>query len=647
MCGIAGSFSPRGIDAELLPRMARSIGHRGPDGEGFLLFGDADGIRVSTEGLEGARPRGPDTVGFAHLRLSIIDLSEANDQPMTDASGELALIFNGEVYNYVELREELKGLGHEFRTSGDTEVVLASYAEWGEACLERFVGMWAFVMLDLRRRVLFLARDRFGVKPLYYSSDGGALHFASEIKAFLDTGAVRTEPDEDVVRRYLLAGATDETERTFFRGIRSLPPAHSMTLELDRDPPSDPFVDRYWSIPEEGYRGSRADAASEFRSLFFDSVALHARSDVPVGTCLSGGLDSSSIVCVAEELRGRGEIPSYTHSGFGYLPDDEELSERRFMEEVVRATELQMTYVEVTPERWAEALPLIARQQDEPFGSTSIAAQWFVFEAAKQGGMKVMLDGQGPDETLGGYHGYFPLIAKALLRSRHPFRYRRFARALEQEHGTPRMSARDAMREMSPRRRRRAQPEPVPPPTAAILSGELQGRLRPEDYDSPEFDSVHALLAAHTTSLGLPALLRFEDRNSMAHSIEARVPFLDHRLVELAFRLPPHYKMDGAETKSVLREALEGVLPEPIRTRRDKIGFRAEPSAVWRIAERHRDGLLAERTPYEGAWFHTGAVSDLMAGSDRSLEAEWAAWRVINTKLWLRSFWGDAADPLA
>jgi asparagine synthase (glutamine-hydrolysing) len=462
---------------------------------------------------------------------------------------------------------------------------------------------------------------------------------------------LRPEPDEDAMRRFLLSGQVDESERTFFDGIQRVPPAHNLTLPLDRSPA--PSVEHYWSLPSEGYRGGRRRAASEFAERFTESVALHARSDVPVGTCLSGGLDSSSIVCAAEQLRQGGSIPAYAHSGFGYLPDDPEFSERAYMEEVVRQTSLRMTYVEVSPERFSSALPTIARQQDEPFGSTSIAAQWFVFEAAKRGGMKVMLDGQGADEVLGGYHGYFPLIGLGLLRSHRPLQYARFARAHRREHGAPPVPTRTAIAELRPRRFR-TPPATMSPEAAAgalagaqVMSAELRGRLRPADYTAPEYGSVHELLATQTTALGLPQLLRYEDRNSMAHSIEARVPFLDHRLVEFAFRLPPEYKVDGVETKAVLRRAMKGVLPEPVRVRRDKIGFRAEPSAVWTLAERHREALLAAPVEYEDRWFDRGAVERLMDGGDRSIEAEWLLWRVFNTKLWLRNFWGDGADSLS
>ncbi len=623
MCGIAGATSPSGIDPLLLPGMGDAIRHRGPDGEGYMLHAPGGEIRR----FHGQRP-GPDeapaTVGFAHRRLSIIDLSEASDQPMVSEDGRLALAYNGELYNYVELREELAAAGRPARTEGDTEIVLNAYAEWGPACLEKFVGMWALAILDTRDDTLFLSVDRFGIKPLFHTVAGGTLYFASEIKSLLSVPAVAPEPDEDVARKFMLTGRVDESPETFFAGVERLPPAHYAVVPLDRAEPVRPR--RYWEIPEQSFRGSRRKAAREFAERFEESVRVHLRSDVPVGTCLSGGLDSSAIVCVAEELRAAGRVPQYAHHGFGYLPQDSEYSERGFMEEVVRRTGLEMTYVQPSHDQFRDALLEIVRRQDEPFPSTSIAAQWFVFGAAREAGLKVMLDGQGADEVLGGYLGFLPLIEQM------------------KERNSPRMRLARLRGTAPPPQDPEA---PIPDSaTTAVLSPALRERSKLGDLIGPEYGSLNEVLAAHTTTIGMPSLLRFEDRNSMAHSIEARVPFLDHRLVEFAFSLPGKHKIDDGETKAVLRRALEGTLPESIRTRKDKIGFRAEPSATWELAERNRDSLLADRSGYEERWFDRGGVEALLS-SGRSPDTEFMLWRVLNTKLWLRTFWGDDAAPLS
>jgi asparagine synthase (glutamine-hydrolysing) len=649
MCGIAGAIAPTGgVDPSVLIRMNDRIEHRGPDGEAYLLDSAGPGPlrRISRDRISSADGTGAG-VGFAHRRLTIIDLTERSDQPLVDDTGEHAIAYNGEVYNYVELREELIGLGHAFRSEGDTEVVLEAYKEWGAACVERFIGMWAFAILDRPRRTVLLSRDRFGIKPLYYARVGNALYFASEIKALLAVPGLEVEPNEELVRRFLLDGGVDHSEETFFRGITKLPPAHNLSISLDGERELEPR--RYWSYPPQDGRVSEGDAATEFRELLEDSVRIHARSDVPVGTCLSGGLDSSSIVCVAEALRAGGQIPRYTHSAFGYLPQDEAFSERRHMQSVVEQTGARIFFVDPPVERFVDELVTIVRQQDEPFGSTSIAAQWFVFEAARREGMKVMLDGQGADEVLGGYEGYFMVIASNLLRRGRLLSYARFSREHRALLGQPPLGRLHALWSVLPDRARRtvSRSSRIPlPPGAQLMSAEMRQSARRHYEPNPPSD-LYELLRTQTESVSLPSLLRFEDRNSMAHSIEARVPFLDHRVVDFAFRLSPEMKIRGVETKRVLREAMRGVLPEDIRARKDKLGFRAEPAAAWIIAGRHRDSLVENRSEYERRWFDAGAMAALLDGPDRSFDNELLAWRAINVKLWLRQHWGASNDPLS
>ena len=479
MCGIAGMIAPAGMDGSVLVRMGDALEHRGPDGEGYLLSDrDRRLTRLSRDAVSSAGVE-PGSVGFAHRRLTIIDLSERSDQPLVDASGELAIAYNGEAYNYLELREELEGLGHSFASEGDTEVVLEAYKQWGPACVQRFVGMWAFALLDRPRRRLLLSRDRFGIKPLFYARCGEALYFASEIKALLAIPGFDPEPDEETLRRFLSTGVVDDTERTFFRGVTRLLPGNNLEIDLDR--PHELRPARYWWYPPQNGSVSPADAAEQLRELLSDSVSLHARSDVPVGTCLSGGLDSSTIVCLAEQLRAAGQIPRYTHSAFGYLPQDEEFSERAHMEAVAESTGARMFYVDTSLDELVEKLLTVVRQQDEPFGSTSIAAQWFVFRAARGEGMKVMLDGQGADEVFGGYHGYFGVIASNLLRRRRLLRYARFHREHKRLLGHPPLPVRGAVWSALPKPVRRGvtRPSTVPLPAGArLLSGEMREQAR-------------------------------------------------------------------------------------------------------------------------------------------------------------------------
>jgi asparagine synthase (glutamine-hydrolysing) len=642
VCGIAGVVAPEGVHHPDLTAMANALAHRGPDSHGFLLHGEA-GLRLTDGPAADGEPN--DVVGLAHRRLTIIDVSDESDQPMVDPTGRYAITYNGELYNYLELRDELAGLGHEFNTSGDTEVVLRAYAEWGPNCVERFIGMWAFGMLDLKRGSVLLSRDRFGIKPLHYAVVGDALYFASEIKGLLAAQAIDAVPDEAAVARFLFDGRTDEGDRTFFRGIRRLDAAHNLDVPLAS--PASASTTRYWRIPLSG-RVADADAPRRYRELFADAVRLHARADVPVGTCLSGGLDSSAIVCVAAELRAAGEVPEYAHAAVGYLPAGGEFSERPYMEAVVAATGVRMNYVSPSSDEFAAALPEILRLQDEPFATASIAAQWFVFARAREAGLKVMLDGQGADEVLAGYPSYLAEHARILLRGRRLRALARLSRTHRAAFGRAPLGRgamvlgllprplRDLVRAARDRLRPRS-PDPVLAlaPTLAACRPRLQ---------EPESASLTEHLAAQTSSDNLPALLRFEDRNSMGHSIEARVPFLDHRLVELSFALVDEWKLRGIETKRVLREALADTIPAAVRARKDKIGFRADPGATFAIASAHRDSLAAAGSEYERRWLDPGAVRRLLVSPDRSPEAEFRLWRLICLKLWLREFWGDGGE---
>jgi asparagine synthase (glutamine-hydrolysing) len=646
MCGIAGIVSRVAFDLSALTSMADSMVHRGPDGEGFLVSDLGERLEMTRrpKPLTGAGP----FVGLAHRRLSIIDLSTRNDQPLVDEAGELAIALNGEIYNYRELRAELEQSGHVFRTTGDTEVALQAYAEWGADCVQRFIGMWAFAILDRRHCRLVLSRDRFGIKPLYWSIVGERLIFASEIKALLASGMVQAEPDDETMARYLVTGHVELGEQTFLSGIRRLPAASTAVLPLDgRSLHLQP--QRYWSLPRPETSPERADAAVAVRSALEDSLRLHVRSDVLVGTCLSGGIDSSGIVGLSNNLRGSIVDETFSHIAFGYVPPEQEHSERRYMDAVVERYGTKLTVVEPDHDELLSALPEVIATQDEPFGSASIAAQWFVFRAARHAGIKVILDGQGADEVFGGYHHYLRLVSEDLVMKGRPLAYARFARACRASVG--------------------ASPHPPVLAAGAILPAPLRNAVRGALVDvrarraadrslrsSHVAPELFALALKHTSPIrldadavlrgdieekSLPGLLRYEDRNSMAHSIEARVPYLDHRLVELAFRMPGVDRMGGATPKRVLRDALRDVLPRVVMDRRDKIGFRASPSVTWEFARRHRDTLIATRCEPEERWFVRDEVARLIDTPLHSVENEFAIWRVINAKLWARQLWGS------
>jgi asparagine synthase (glutamine-hydrolysing) len=653
MCGIAGIVSKQGFLSRDLERMSVSLEHRGPDGYGYMLYSKSKGIRVvANQEVMECHPE-HDLVGLVHRRLAIIDLSERNAQPMTNESRTCCVTFNGEIYNYGELREELEGLGYSFRTTGDTEVLLRAYEAWGPDSFERFNGMWAFALFDTRKQSLILSRDRFGIKPLYYTIQNHKVYFASEIKGILAVLPTEHKPQEDTVAKYLMTGLADDSQETFFQGILQFPAGHWGKVSLQENL-LEIRLRKYWSFPIQMFKGKEEDASEEFRRLFFDAVRLHAQSDVPIGTCLSGGLDSSSIVSVSEILRGNGQIPHYTHSAFGYCPEDQNISERKYADVVVKARSINMNYVDFNENEFEETLPSIFTIQDEPFGSASIVAQWFVFREAKRKGMKVMLDGQGADETLGGYHFNFGTLARNLLAHKRIRESFSLQSRFEKEIGpfpvpyyylfilaglavTP--PAIEGLLKSLFRLYRRVTRTKSNHPFAGCLGDDLSKKYEAARFQTEQIRSLNEDLQRQVTSTSLPALLRYEDRNSMAHSIEARVPFLDHRLVEFLFTLPEDLKIRGVTTKFILREAMQGILPEVIRNRKDKVGFKASPDLTFRFIQDHGLSLFTNQTAYEKGWFNPEALEKMLKLQDRSLGSEFILWRILNTKLWARMHW--------
>jgi asparagine synthase (glutamine-hydrolysing) len=628
MCGIWFSigFTPDPAHIDL-------VSHRGPDGRGWRVFDS------------GAGP-----VALGHRRLSIIDLSEAAQQPMADAGEHRWVVFNGEIYNYLELREELAAAGHRFATSSDTEVLLAAYAQWGEAALDRLVGMFAFVVWDARAQTAFAARDRFGIKPLYFYATSRGVAIASEIKQL--TLLAEFSPALNPARAYdfLSSGIMDHTGETMFAGVRQLQGGEYVRLDLQRWRPGEALPVRRWYpvLAPGGIDIGEAEAADRFRALLDDSVKLHLRSDVPVGTCLSGGLDSSSIVCLmARELAAGGDARVHTLSA---CYDDRSVDERPFMEAVVeRAAALPHWCFPRADDAFAFS-ERITWHQDEPYGSTSIFAQWCVFEAARRVGLKVMLDGQGADEQLAGYHGAFGTHFASLIRRR------RFAALIRA------MAERRAWHGVAIREQARALLLPILPGRLAGLLRRgrqsatqhawLDGEgLRPylgrsafetarEQTGRPPVEGIGDLCVVLTQSSNLTMLLHWEDRNSMAHGVEARVPFLDHRLVEFSIGLGDRHKIVGGDTKRVLRAAMRGILPEIVRNRRDKLGFATPEEGWFRGPLRelvlggveqtlgHFPGLLNER----GVRAH---AADMLEGRR---PVDFSLWRIISLGIWGRRF---------
>src|SRR4030042_721227 len=426
MCGITGAYSFKGsINPDYIKRMTDSLRHRGPDDEGFLAVDSTSGKVVSLTGIESKTygPRIEDFNGSAnlflgHRRLSIIDLSPSGHQPMSNEDGTLWIVHNGEVYNYIEIRNQLETLGYHFKSRTDTEVILHAYEEWGVDCLSRFNGMWAFAIINLKTKKMFCSRDRAGVKPFYYLYDGKRFCFASEIKALLQMDDLCVEPNEQIVADYLFSGLLDYTHETFFKNIYQLRPGENLLVEADKL-----AVQTYWDIEVKEVRFPHdSDYIERFYELLKDSIRLRLRSDVPIGSCLSGGLDSSSILCLANQLMFDGRhidprLVGERQKTFSSCFEGPTYDERKFIELVTHQTGAEKNYVFPKAENLLKDLSMLIWQQEEPFGSTSIYAQWNVMRLSKKRQVTVLLDGQGGDELLAGYPTSFYFLVRQILKS--------------------------------------------------------------------------------------------------------------------------------------------------------------------------------------------------------------------------------------
>jgi len=570
---------------------------------------------------------------------------------MASDDSRLWITYNGEIYNYVELRDELRTQGHSFASQSDTEVILAAYRQWGKACLARFNGMFAFVLVDRAMRTLFAARDRFGVKPLYYwMSPQGLVAFGSEIKQFTVLPGWQPRLNGQRAYDFLNWGLLDHTDETLFDGVFQLRGGEAMDLEIGGNssgavvPGGRLPVNRWYELPQHRFKGTLAEAGQEFKRLLTDSVRLRLRADVPVGSCLSGGLDSSSIVCVMNGLLREKDAHTMQRT-FSACSTVKQFDEREFIHEVIRQTAADAHYVYPGLDDLFGTLDRITWHQDEPFGSTSIFAQWLVFRLARENGVKVMLDGQGADEQLAGYHNYFAPRFGSLLRGMRWLTLWQEIRATNNLHGYTllwglKQSLNNVLPEAlrQPLRRLAGKPGDVAP----WLDMHRLGAVPRDPFleaETAKAVSVRAMSHSQIRATALPMLLHWEDRDSMAHSIEARVPFLDYRLVEFVLGLPDDYKIAGGVTKRVLREGMLGVLPEKVRTRRDKLGF-VTPEEVWL---REEGAALFRRALRKGVETSGGILKpdvivlleNMVAGR---LPFNFLIWRLISFGAWMRVF---------
>lgn len=545
MCGIAGiyKFNQDKVLLKDLKIMTDAIVHRGPDGEGHWLSES-------------------NKVGFGHRRLSIIDLSENAKQPMHYANQRYTITFNGEIYNYLEIRKFLCDKGYCFNSESDTEVLMALYDLKKENCLEDLDGMFSFAIWDEQEQVLFCARDRFGEKPFHYYYDNEKFIFASEIKQFWSIGITKKISQKRLMQ-FVDFGTIDDAHNlsdTFYEGIKRLDAAHYLIVK----PNHSISIHQYWKINLSApkFNGTIEQAAERFLELFIESIKIRLRSDVPLGSSLSGGLDSSSIVMLIDALKGK-ELKQNTFSArFKNFEKDEGI----FIEEVSKSCEnLKVHYTWPNKEYFENVFDKVTYHQDEPYGSASIVAQYAVMELAKQNQVTVLLDGQGADEQLAGYLPYYHAYLNYLFFHNTPKYEIEYSAYLKyHQNASPYHTIQDSE-------------------TWRMKLGRYRRRLLQQEmpYDS----NLNSKLNLSTTKVGLKELLRYADRNSMAHSREVRLPFLSHKLVEFVFSLPDDYKLNNGWTKFILRKSMNNILPSSICWRVDKIGYEP-PQSNWLNSEK-------------------------------------------------------------
>jgi asparagine synthase (glutamine-hydrolysing) len=585
MCGILGIFVRRAeIDCEAVELARDSMRHRGPDGAGVWLDRIDNTWRIA----------------LAHRRLSILDLSPRGAQPMLvdtdgnarparyfeEGSARLSLIFNGEIYNYLELRTELKQLGYSFHSSGDSEVLLRAYQAWGVASLPRLNGMFAFAIWDRLARTVFCARDRFGEKPLHYVLDDrrGVFAFASEVKALVAIGAADGDLNKRAVYRYFRFGEQEGVDQTIWQHVKRIPPASHLTVRFDEEG-CVASAGCYWRIDPNETRSIRfSDATDQFRHLFRESIRLRLRSDVPLGTSLSGGLDSSSVLCtILSEGAEKGQ------QSFSARMEDPTLDEGQYIKAVLDGTAIPGHEVVPTADALIQNLDDLFFHQEEPFPTTSVFASYLVQRLAREQGVVVMLDGQGADEYLAGYAHYPALVLADLATRGRLLNWFVERRALARRSGVDPVPPRAALYYLARPRRDRDMIAVDNAYSTECLSDDMNQRFRDEAVRtvSANGNRFKTRLYADLMLGHLQELLRYADRNSMAFSRELRLPFLDHRLVEFAISLPRSFLFSRGESKRILRAAMRGIVPDVIVERRDKVGF-VVPWNGWWSGSTHR-----------------------------------------------------------
>ena len=634
MCGIVALLTPDAqVRSELIADMCDRIAHRGPDGFGtWIQRYDAY------------------AVAFGHRRLSIIDLSASGRQPMLVAEGKVSITYNGEIYNYIELRDELIAAGMRFRTASDTEVLLAAYLMWDIECLAKLNGMFAFAIWDERRRQLFVARDRFGEKPLFYANPhGGGIAFASEMKALFAHPGVEPAPSQQALHDYCEGTPDYVGDGTFFQNVRRVPAASAMLINAEGQIQR---KWRYWTpdYTKRPHTGSDADLVDEFRHRLQRSLKMRLRSDVRVGACLSGGLDSSTLIGMLVRFDGGAE-DVLNHTISARFDRDPTVSEGRYIDAMLSHVQRSGQFVSPDPSDFAAESRRLHWHHEEPVGSASTYLEWCVMRRARETGCPVMIDGQGSDELLGGYQSYFQLYQLDLLRRRRwvelyrntrAFNTRMLGEAANYVDSDRRFNARvgHSFRELWRHWRAGTDPDnPTPPGVPPSRAGH-----------SFRWQRAYAMVYE-----SLPIQMHSADRNAMAFGVETRFPFLDYGFVDWCIGLPEDMLIRRGWQKYILRRAAQDLVPSPIQWRVDKVGFAAPQDAWLRgglknwMEERLFEGPLADVPAFERqrheitTWWHKHQSG--------ALNASWQLWKWASLSEWLdlgrRGLWaaGLSASP--
>lgn len=640
MCGVAGIISSEDTEQikYSIDNMLNFISHRGPDGHGVDLFSLTDNLNLA----------------LGHNRLAIIDTSSAGLMPMRSNCNTLSIIFNGEIFNYLELKDELIKLGHNFNTHTDTEVLLKAFQEWGYECLNKLNGMFAFAIFNKLNGDLFIARDRYGIKPLYYSKGDNFFIFASEIKSILSHHNVKAIPETSNIGKFLLTGVINDNENTCFKDIYSLMPGHYLIVSNQK------ISVKRWYLFEQDIESSQdldlnyLDAVNGFRSIFNDAVKLRLRSDVEVGACLSGGLDSSAIVGAVSKIR-KEDINNNEAYGsfktFSSVYDDPSISEIEYVDQVTKFTETEN--FSFTPElnNFWKKISTIVWHNDEPIQTPTAFNQWSVMAAAKEEKIKVTLDGQGVDELAAGYPSYYSIYLAESLRKLNfllffstlkeilssmgegrgffslitrviflliPLSFLKFLSTFPFIQSSIKGSALISLVQINYKDR---------------WSGLMKNQFFEQRLNS---STLKRRLKFDFYKISLPALLRYEDRSSMASSIEARTPFLDYRLVEYIQNLPSKYYIKEGLTKSIVRDGVSDLIPKTIFNRTDKKGYPI-PSSEWLQQSKHQIIKLFSSESFLFHYFDAEKLKNAIFSSQSHLSND-ELWRLIFTELWFREF---------